>query len=197
MYTFKKCCPFQSQHHTIVEVGGAFRGHLVSPSLVKQGHLKQVCPEPSEDGFRLSPRREIPKRPWVTCAQCLVTPTLLCSENPLCFSLGPLPLLLSPGITEKSLTSPSLLPPFRYWFTLMTFSLHLLFSRPNSPRPFLIDRCSSPFITFVDLWWILSNMPMSPLYWWAQNWTQDFLLVGPHQCWMETFRNFQASRNSH
>lgn len=37
-------------------------------------------------------------------------------------------------------TSPPLLPPFRYSFTLMTFALSILFSRPNRPRPFLIGQ---------------------------------------------------------
>lgn len=96
LFKKKKRCPFQ--HHIIVEVGDTFRGHLLSPSLFKQGYLKQVCPGPSEDGFGISPRRETAQPPWVTCAQCLVTlPSLMFRMNLLCFSLCPFALLLSLG----------------------------------------------------------------------------------------------------
>jgi len=54
-------------------------------------------------------------------------------RNLLSFILGPLPLVLSLGYTEKSLAPFPLYPPFRYACTLMRSPLHLLFSRLNSP----------------------------------------------------------------
>ena len=57
--------------------------------------------------------------------QCLVTLTakkclLMFRANLLCFSLCPLPLVLSLGTTEESLTPSSLHPPSRYLYTLMS-----------------------------------------------------------------------------
>lgn len=44
---------------------------------------------------------------------------LMIRQNPLCFSLCSLLLVLSLGITEKTLTPSSLHSPFRYLYTLM------------------------------------------------------------------------------
>ncbi|KAK4817104.1 hypothetical protein QYF61_027967 [Mycteria americana] len=65
--------------------------------------------------------------------QCLVIHTgkkcfLRFRRNLLCFSLCPLPLVLSLGTTEKTLALSSLQPPFR----VMRFPLRLLFSRLNT-----------------------------------------------------------------
>lgn len=179
----------------IVEVGDTFRGHLVSPSLFKHGYLKQVCPGPSEDGFGKSPRRETAQPPWVTYSQCLVTPSfLMFRTNPLCFSLCPLALLLSLGIAEKSLTlfAPSLQV---FIYTDDIFPEHSFLQAKQSqafPHRTEVPVHSSP------LWTCGGFSPLCPcvlLYWWAQNWTQDSLLVLPRQCWIETFSHFQTSRN--
>ena len=53
----------------------------------------------------------------------------------LCFSLRPLPLVLSLDTTEKSLALSSLHPPFGYLYTLMRSSLSLLFPSLNHPSP--------------------------------------------------------------
>jgi len=39
-------------------------------------------------------------------------------------------------------------------------------------QPFLMGEGSSPLIIFVASYWTLSSMPVSLLYWGAQNWTQ-------------------------
>lgn len=117
----------------MVEVGGTFRGDLVSPSLFMQGYLKQVCPGPSEDGFGISPRNEIAQPPRVICTQCLVTPPfLLFRTKPPC--LCPLAVLLSLGTAEKS-------------FTLFALSLQvLIYIDDISPDPsFLQAKQSQAF----------------------------------------------------
>jgi len=51
-------------------------------------------------------------------------------KNVLCFSLCPLPLVMSVGITEKSLALFSSFPPIMYLYTLIRSPLlSLLFSR--------------------------------------------------------------------
>lgn len=75
MYTLKKCCPFQSQHHTIVEVGGTFRDHLVS-----------FLARPPKAGlprtiwrwlWNISKEGDCTTSMGNLCPQCLVTPALL------------------------------------------------------------------------------------------------------------------------
>lgn len=77
----------------------------------------------------------------------------------LCFSLCPLPLVLSLGTTEKS----SVL----FAFSLQVFihidkiPLSLFFSRLNIPSSLSLSlhaRCSSPLIIFVALHWTVSSM---------------------------------------
>ena len=59
---------------------------------------------------------------------------LMIRGNLLCFSLCPLPLILSLGTVEKSLALFSLYPPFRYLYTLIRSPLSYLLSRLNGPR---------------------------------------------------------------
>ena len=54
-------------------------------------------------------------------------------QNFLYFSLCPLLFVLLLGTTEKSLSLPSLHPPFRFLYALMRCHLSLPFSRLNSP----------------------------------------------------------------
>lgn len=41
----------------------------------------------------------------------------------------------------------------------------------TAPSALRLRRCSNPFISSVALWWTLSSVPVSVLYWEAQNWT--------------------------
>ena len=99
---------------------------------------------------------------------------LMFRQSLLCFSLCPLPLVLSLGSTEKSLTPSSVHPSCRYLYTLMRYPW--VCSSPGWTVPALLacprSRCSSPLINFVAFHWALSCMSMSLLCWGAQNWTQ-------------------------
>jgi len=83
-------------------------GLLVQPSLLKQGHLEPIA----QDHVRTASEYLQGWRPatsLVNLCQCLVTLIvkqcfLMLRENPLYFSSCPLPLVLSLGTTEKSLT---------------------------------------------------------------------------------------------
>ena len=79
--------------------------------------------------------------------QCSVTLTVkqcfpMFRWNLLCFSLCPLPLVLSLDTTKKRLASYSLCPPFRYLYKLIRFCC--LFSSPHKAVPTL---SASPCIT--------------------------------------------------
>ena len=94
-----------------------------------------------------------------------------CAEGTSCVSLC---LVLSLGMTGKSLARSSLHPPFRFLRTLIK-SFLILFSRLNSPSSLSLSsyqRCSSPFVLFLDFHWTLCSISMSLLYWWDQNRTQ-------------------------
>ena len=82
------------------------------------------CPGPCPDGFWISPKDGDYTTSLGSLCQCSVTfPVKKCflmfRGNLLCFSLCPLPLVLSLGTTEKSLAPSSLHPPFRYLCTLI------------------------------------------------------------------------------
>ena len=114
------------------------------------------------------------------------------SQSLPCFSLCPLPLVMSLDTAGKSLALCSLHPRFLcvyiyiyiyrhtlyiyiYICTLVRCPLSLLFSSLHTPSSLslsLYERCSSPFIIFVGLLWTLSSMPTPHLYRGAQNWTQ-------------------------
>ena len=88
-------------------------------------------------------------------------------QNFLCFSLCPLPLVLSLGTTGKWLAPFSLHPPFRYVYTQLRSPWALLFSRLNRLCCFslsLYGRCFSPLTIFVGLCWVCSSMPLFLLY---------------------------------
>lgn len=106
--------------------------------------------------------------------------------NRLCSNLFPLPLLLSLGATEKSLALSSVRLPFRYLYTLIRFPWGFSFlswtatSLPTFPHG---REGPSPLIIQQFLCWNLSSIPMSVLYWRAQNWTQYFRygFTNPHE----------------
>ena len=112
--------------------------------------------------------------------QCLVTFTvkkcfLMLRGNFPCFSLCPLPLVLSLGTTEQSLSLSSLHPPFRYLCTFMR-SLWAFFSPgwtvPALPTsPYRRD-APVPSSSLQPLAWLCS-MSVSLLYWKAHNRIQD------------------------
>ena len=82
----------------------------------------------------------------------------------LVFNFMPIASSLFMRYHEMSLTLHSLLPPFRYSYTMTRFAVGLFFSKLNSPSSlgFSSDKtCSSCFIIFVAPCWVLSNMSMS------------------------------------
>ncbi|KAK2540579.1 hypothetical protein Q9966_004304 [Columba livia] len=110
--------------------------------------------------------------------QCSITLTvkkcfLMFRGNVPCFSLCPLPLVLSLYTTEKSLAPSSLHLPLEYLYTLMRSTR--AFSRLDSPSSLSLapyDRCSRPIIILVALSGTLSSMSVSLLHWRAQRWAQ-------------------------
>lgn len=85
------------------------------------GTLRAACPGTCPDDFWISPRMETPQHSWVTGLGHLHSEKFSqCSDGTFC--LGPLPLVLSPANTEKSLAPPSLHPPFRYVYAHCAFS---------------------------------------------------------------------------
>jgi len=92
----------------------------------------------------------------------------------LCFSLCPLPVVLSLGTTERSLALSASQPPCRYLYTLRRCPLIRLFSRLNSPSslsPAAQETWSCCLVIFMAICWMLFSMSMSALCWGAQNWT--------------------------
>lgn len=71
---------------------------------------------------------------------------LMFTWNLLCFSLCPLPLIMSLGTTEKSLNTSSLHPSFRYLYTCIRIlvSVHFHFSRLDSPSSLREFICEVP-----------------------------------------------------
>jgi len=89
------------------EVGRDLWGSSSPTPLLKQGLLQQAAQDHIQVGFEYLQRRRI-HNPSVLPVQCSVTLKvkkffLVFRWNFLCFSLCPLPLVLSLGTTEKSL----------------------------------------------------------------------------------------------
>jgi len=115
---------------------------------------------------------------------------LMFSWNFLCFSLCPLPLVLSLGTTEKSLApSPDTHPSDIYKVPSQPSLLQL--NKPSSLSLSSQDRYSSPLTIIVALRWTLSSSSSSFLNWGAQNCTPDGASLGqsrgrgkpPLTCW--------------
>lgn len=122
---------------------GTSEAHRVQPH-VQAGPPNAGCPGPPPDGFWVSPRVETPQS-LGNLYQCSITLKvkncfLLFRGILLCFSLYPLPIVLSLSTTEKSLNASSSQPPFSYLYTLIRFLLSLLFSKLNTyfSQPFPI-----------------------------------------------------------
>ena len=94
--------------------------------------------------------------------------------NFLYFNLCLLPFLLSLNTTEKSLAPSSLLPEQVFIHMDKIPPIHFCFwlNSLSSLSLSLYDGCSNPLIIFIALQWTFSSMPMSLLYWGAQDWTQ-------------------------
>jgi len=106
---------------------------------------RATCPGPTSKWFLTISKVEGSATSLSNVCQCSVNLTgqncfLIFIGNLLCFRLGPLPLVLALGTTEKSLALSSFHAPFRYLYTLRRSPLSLPFSRLNSPssQPFLI-----------------------------------------------------------
>lgn len=71
-------------------------------------------------------------------------------KNIFCFSLGPLHIVLSAEIIEKSLAPSPLLPAISYLYTLIKCPkpFVLLMEQPHLPQPVLASQ--SPLWSFVD-----------------------------------------------
>uniref|UniRef100_A0A8B9QH24 Glycoprotein endo-alpha-1,2-mannosidase n=2 Tax=Apteryx owenii TaxID=8824 RepID=A0A8B9QH24_APTOW len=149
------------------------------PKRTGQGQLEQAAQDHVQLGFKYLQGcglHSLSRKPVSMFSYpCSKEVFLMFKWNFLCFSLCPLPLILSLGTTEKSLAPSSLDPPIRYLYLLIRISLSLLFSRLNRPSSlsfFSYKQCSSPLIVFVALCWTCSSRSVSVLYWGAQNWTQ-------------------------
>jgi len=121
----------ESQNHRILGVG---RDLWLSPSpnpLPKQGHQQQAAQHHVQAGLNIS-REGDSTAPLGSLCQGSVTLRgkkifLMFSWNFLCFSLCPLPLVLSLGTTGKSLTPSSWHPPCRYLSAFLRSPLSLFF----------------------------------------------------------------------
>lgn len=109
---------YLAQNRRLVEVGGTTGSHLVQTS-AQVGTPRKGCPNRVQESFEAlqggdsSTSLDNLCQGFVTCTAqkyCLVF-----KGNILCSSLCPLPLLLSLGTTEKSLSLSSLHPPIRCW----------------------------------------------------------------------------------
>lgn len=103
----------------------------------------------------------------------------------LCFSVCLLPPVLSLDAI-KNLVLSAFLPPIRYLYTLIRYSLTLLFSRVNNSTSFsffLYDRCFRPLIISVALYWACSAMFMSLVL--GSPVLDTAFQAGSHQCWAE------------
>jgi len=124
----------------MVGVGRDLWGSSGPTPLPKQGHLQQVPQDCVQAGLEYLQRRRI-HNPLGSLFQGSVTIQvkkffLVFRWNFLCFSLCPLPLVLSLGTTEKSLAPSSRHPPSRY---LSAFLRSLLQAKQAQlPQPFLI-----------------------------------------------------------
>lgn len=98
----------------------------------------------------------------ITVKKCFLT----YKGNLLCFSLGPLFLVLSLGTTEKSLSPSYLLHSFKYLYTWLWDFPEFLFpglKSPNSLSLSSFERWAGPLTIFVALWWTIFSISMSVL----------------------------------
>lgn len=116
--------------------------------LAQAGPRRSSCPGPCPDGFLVSPRRVGPPPLWLIGSPPPAnaqSPSQLksapwCFRGNLCFSLCPLPSVLSVDTTGKSLALSSLYPRFEYTQVRAPW----VFSRLNSHNflsLFLLERC--------------------------------------------------------
>ena len=102
---------------------GTSAGHLVQPWCSSRATWNWLPRTMSRRLLNFSKDGDTTASPGNLC-QCSVTLSvtkcfLMFRGNLPCFSLCPLPLVLSLGTTEQSLAPSSLHPPCRYWCTLM------------------------------------------------------------------------------
>ena len=143
------------------------------------------CSGPCPDSFWISPSVEIPQLRRAAYLPVLGHPHnekcfLMLRGNLLCFSLCPLPLVLLPGSTEKSLALSPLHPPQRYLYMLISYPIVLVSWTIASPDWAVPAFSASPHrrgapvsSSSWPLWDSLCTISMSLLYWAAQKWTQD------------------------
>ena len=129
-------CPCTPVFTEQLRLEGTSVGHLVQPPCFKQGHLEPVAQGHVQTSFEYLQawrRHKLPGQAVLVLSSLTVkTCVLMFKQSLLCFSLLPLPLVLSLGATEKTLAPSSLHPLFRHFCTLMR-SLRDLFSRVNCP----------------------------------------------------------------
>lgn len=90
---------------------------------------------------------------------------LLSVDSPYC-------LVLSLNARVKKSLSGFLDGPIGYWKATIIFSEAFSSPTPPSFRLSSEQRCSSPLIIFVFLFWTYSSMSMSYLFWGPQDWRQ-------------------------
>lgn len=123
------------------------------------GTSRAGCPGPFSFSFWISPKKRIPQQFWAICTSAPSTTqyssaSLKFREKFPCYSLCPLPLVLSRGTTEKSLALLSLHLHRRYTYAPMSFILNLFPSRFTSPSSLnlsLYVKWSSPLTEFPPL----------------------------------------------
>ena len=106
-------------------------GHLVQNSATA-GSPRASCPGPCPAGFLITPCMETSQPLWVPCSSSHSHSKsfLMFRWSIICFTVCPLPLVLSLSTTGNSL-APSLYPRFIYLYTLIRF--------PPPPKPFLLS----------------------------------------------------------
>jgi len=143
----------ESESHRITEglrLEGT-SGVIWSTPPLKQGHLEQAVQDHVQavfeylQGWRLHhlPGQPVPvlghSHSEKVFPDVQREPPVFLRGNLLCFSLCPLPLVLSLGTTEKYLSLSSLHSPFRYLCTLIRSSLRLLQAEQSQlPQPFIM-----------------------------------------------------------
>lgn len=110
-------------------------GHLIQPICSSRGTWSRLSRMMLRH-FEIFPRMKISHLPWATCATAFslshYKSVSLCSDVTSCFSICAHCLLCLRQLVQN-LALSSLLPPFRYLYTLVGFPLSLSFHSQQSP----------------------------------------------------------------
>lgn len=150
---------------------GPIEGHLVQLLCSSRVTLSQLSATTTRWFSTISKVRGLGNS-LANLYQCSVTLRHSVSSCSFCFSVYPLPPILSLGVTGNSQVL-FLHSPFSSLCTLKIFpeASFLQAEEPNSLSLSLLKRHYRPFVVFVALGSSLSNMLISFLYWRVQRWT--------------------------